>query len=236
MRELLVTYWRTLQLVRFSLLTIAAMLALGFTTRYSGVDATMGLAFAQTGVLYPVLRHDARLAWRRADRVRHVVQRAVRQPAAHHRRAAGPEPDLDGRGQQFGRRHGQDDRRPVDRRRKHGDTLVRARGRRSSATCSSTASRSRSSSACSSSCRRTCRRSRRWWCGSVPVTSVRFQPDRVTCPTARLKVRLKLGTTTQFSVPGVSGPALTGPVRSNPDAQKSSTIFSTSGQAAGTAC
>ena len=51
--ELLRAYWRTLKLVRFSLLTIAAMLALGFTTRYSGVDATLGLAFAQTGWLYP---------------------------------------------------------------------------------------------------------------------------------------------------------------------------------------
>ena len=39
--------------MRHSLLTIAAMLALGFTTRYSGLDATLGLAFAQTGVLYP---------------------------------------------------------------------------------------------------------------------------------------------------------------------------------------
>jgi lactate permease len=47
------TYWRTLRLVRTSLLTIAAMLALGFTTRYSGLDATLGLAFAGTGVLYP---------------------------------------------------------------------------------------------------------------------------------------------------------------------------------------
>ncbi|WP_020185075.1 L-lactate permease [Methylopila sp. 73B] len=47
------TYWRTLVLVRFSLLTIAAMLSLGFVTRYSGVDATLGLAFAQTGWLYP---------------------------------------------------------------------------------------------------------------------------------------------------------------------------------------
>jgi len=37
----------------FSLLTIAAMLSLGFLTRYSGLDATMGLAFARTGVLYP---------------------------------------------------------------------------------------------------------------------------------------------------------------------------------------
>jgi len=46
-------YWETIKLVKFSLLTIAAMLALGFTTRYSGTDATMGLAFAHTGILYP---------------------------------------------------------------------------------------------------------------------------------------------------------------------------------------
>ena len=51
--ELLRKYWETLVLVRYSLLTIAAMLALGFTTRYSGTDATMGLAFAHTGALYP---------------------------------------------------------------------------------------------------------------------------------------------------------------------------------------
>jgi len=54
-------YWETLILVRFSLLTIAAMLALGFTTRYSGTDATMGLAFAHTGVLYPFF--GAMLGW-----------------------------------------------------------------------------------------------------------------------------------------------------------------------------
>ena len=52
-RELARVYWGTLKLVRFSLLTIAAMLALGFTTRYSGLDATLGLAFARTGWLYP---------------------------------------------------------------------------------------------------------------------------------------------------------------------------------------
>src|SRR5918993_737661 len=51
--ELARAYWRTIKLVRFSLITIAAMLSLGFTTRYSGVDATLGLAFAQTGWLYP---------------------------------------------------------------------------------------------------------------------------------------------------------------------------------------
>lgn len=46
-------YWKTLVKVRFSLLTIAAMLSIGYMTRYSGLDATMGLAFARTGVLYP---------------------------------------------------------------------------------------------------------------------------------------------------------------------------------------
>src|SRR4029078_6088447 len=43
----------TIKLVRSSLLTISAMLAIGFTTRYSGLDATLGLAFARTGWLYP---------------------------------------------------------------------------------------------------------------------------------------------------------------------------------------
>ncbi|HKX31089.1 MAG TPA: L-lactate permease [Blastocatellia bacterium] len=47
------TYLKTINRVKISLLTIAAMLALGFTTRYGGLDATMGLAFASTGVLFP---------------------------------------------------------------------------------------------------------------------------------------------------------------------------------------
>jgi lactate permease len=46
-------YGRTIWRVRVSLLTIALMLALGFTTRYSGTDTTMGLAFASTGFLFP---------------------------------------------------------------------------------------------------------------------------------------------------------------------------------------
>jgi lactate permease len=51
---LLGKYLATIWLVRYSLMTIAAMLALGFVTRYSGTDATLGLAFAQTGILlYP---------------------------------------------------------------------------------------------------------------------------------------------------------------------------------------
>ena len=51
--KLLALYGRTFWRVRVSLLTIALMLALGFTTRYSGTDTTMGLAMAGTGVLYP---------------------------------------------------------------------------------------------------------------------------------------------------------------------------------------
>ena len=51
---LLREYGRTFYAIRYSLMTIAAMLALGFVTRYSGTDATMGLAFAQTGWIYPL--------------------------------------------------------------------------------------------------------------------------------------------------------------------------------------
>ena len=51
--EMLQTYWKTVVRVRYSLITIAAMLALGYVTRYSGTDATLGLALAKTGRLYP---------------------------------------------------------------------------------------------------------------------------------------------------------------------------------------
>lgn len=52
-RQLVRAYGRTLKRVRFSLLTVAAMLSLGYMTRYSGLDVTLGLAFARTGILYP---------------------------------------------------------------------------------------------------------------------------------------------------------------------------------------
>jgi lactate permease len=51
--EIAATYGRAFRSVVPSLLTIAAMFALGYLTRFSGVDATMGLAFAATGLLYP---------------------------------------------------------------------------------------------------------------------------------------------------------------------------------------
>jgi lactate permease len=46
-------YGRTIYRVRFSLITIAAMLSLGYVTKYSGADATLGLALAHTGSSYP---------------------------------------------------------------------------------------------------------------------------------------------------------------------------------------
>lgn len=52
-REMFAVYWDTLKLLKYSLITIAAMLALGYSTRYSGVDSTLGLAFANTGMFYP---------------------------------------------------------------------------------------------------------------------------------------------------------------------------------------
>ena len=51
--QMLRQYGKTLYKVRFSLITIAAMMSIGFVTRYSGLDATMGLAFARTGTFYP---------------------------------------------------------------------------------------------------------------------------------------------------------------------------------------
>jgi lactate permease len=51
--RMLTEYGRTIKLCAISLITISAMLAIGTLTRLSGVDATLGLAFAATGVLYP---------------------------------------------------------------------------------------------------------------------------------------------------------------------------------------
>src|SRR5204863_3928964 len=59
--KLISLYFGTLKRVRYSLLTIGAMLALGFTTRYAGSDATMGLAFASTGKAFAFF--SAMLGW-----------------------------------------------------------------------------------------------------------------------------------------------------------------------------
>jgi lactate permease len=51
--QMVASYGRTIKLCAYSLITISAMLAIGTLTRLSGIDATLGLAFAGAGVLYP---------------------------------------------------------------------------------------------------------------------------------------------------------------------------------------
>src|SRR5262249_33567573 len=60
-REMVAPYWRRGNRARHSLLTIAAMLAIGSSSRYAGLDAILGLAFARTGWLYPLF--GAMLGW-----------------------------------------------------------------------------------------------------------------------------------------------------------------------------
>jgi lactate permease len=50
---LMKTFWRTLVRMRLAMVAISFMLGLGFVTRYSGLDAVLGLAFTRTGWLYP---------------------------------------------------------------------------------------------------------------------------------------------------------------------------------------
>ena len=52
-RTLAVAFAQTIFKIRYTFVTIAAMMALGYITRYCGLDATLGLAFARTGALYP---------------------------------------------------------------------------------------------------------------------------------------------------------------------------------------
>ena len=51
--RLVVAYGRTIKVCAVSLVTISAMLGIGTLTRLSGLDATLGLAFAHAGILYP---------------------------------------------------------------------------------------------------------------------------------------------------------------------------------------
>lgn len=53
MRRTFGIFFRTCYRMRFSMLAIMAMLGLGFVTRYSGMDAVMGLAMTHTGSLFP---------------------------------------------------------------------------------------------------------------------------------------------------------------------------------------
>lgn len=51
--QLLRIFWKTLVRMRLAMIAISFMLGLGYVTRYSGLDAVLGLAFTRTGWLYP---------------------------------------------------------------------------------------------------------------------------------------------------------------------------------------
>jgi lactate permease len=52
-RQLARIFWHTVKRMKLAVVAISFMLGLGFTTRYSGLDAVLGLAFTRTGWLYP---------------------------------------------------------------------------------------------------------------------------------------------------------------------------------------
>jgi lactate permease len=156
-RRIARVYGRTLVRVRYSLLTIAAMLALGFTTRYSGLDATMGLAFARTGMLYPFF--GTLLGWlgvalTGSDTSSNVLFGSLQRISAEQIHVSAT---LMAAANSSGGVMGKmiDAQSIVVASTATSGTATRAR---SFVTCSSTASHSRRSSACSCSRRRTSRR------------------------------------------------------------------------------
>ena len=109
-------FLHTLHRLRWALFTIACMLALAFTTKYSGADATLGLAFTHTGWLYPFFA--PMLGWlgvalTGSDTSCNALFGSLQRITAEQ---LGLNPMLIVRLQQHGRRDGQDDRRPEHRR------------------------------------------------------------------------------------------------------------------------
>ena len=120
-RKILTVYGRTIVKVRFSLLTIGAMLAIGMLTRYSGLDATMGLAFARTGHLYPFF--GTLLGWlgvalTGSDTSSNVLFGSLQKISAQQVNVS---PVLMCGGQHYRGRDGQDDRCTEHRRGQHRD-------------------------------------------------------------------------------------------------------------------
>ncbi len=52
-RQVAAVFWRTFIQMRIPIPTICFMLGLSYVTRYAGMDATLGYAFADTGAAYP---------------------------------------------------------------------------------------------------------------------------------------------------------------------------------------
>ena len=111
--RVLQAYWATIKLVRYSLLTIAAMLALGYAHPLFGPRRHAGPGLRHTGVFYPFF--GTLLGWlgvalTGSDTASNVLFGGLQKITAEQ---LGLQSDLMARGQQLGRRDGQDDRRPI---------------------------------------------------------------------------------------------------------------------------
>ena len=82
--QLMKIFWRTLVRMRLAMIAISFMLGLGYVTRYSGLDAVLGLAFTRTGWLYPFF--GTFLGWLGVALTGSdtSAERAVRQPAENY--------------------------------------------------------------------------------------------------------------------------------------------------------
>ena len=127
-KSLFAEFFKTLFNIRFTVITIAAMMALGFVTRYCGLDATLGLAFARTGALYPFF--GTLIGWlgtasTGSDTSSNVLFGSLQKMTAQQ---IGVSPVAHGLGQLRRRRHGQNDRRAQHRRRQHRHPDLRPGG------------------------------------------------------------------------------------------------------------
>ena len=52
-KRMLIIFGKTLVRLRFAIIAMTCMLGIGYVTRYSGMDAVLGLAFTRTGWLFP---------------------------------------------------------------------------------------------------------------------------------------------------------------------------------------
>ena len=119
-------YWKTIVRVRFSLLTIAAMLSLGLSHALFGAGRYHGSGLRPHGSAVSILRHVAGLAGRGSNGVRYGFECIVREPAKNFRGTPRRFRQLDDSSQQLRRRHGQDGQRPEHRRGQHRHRVVRA--------------------------------------------------------------------------------------------------------------
>ncbi len=124
-RTLAAAFAQTIFKIRYTFVTIAAMMAVGYITRYCGLDATLGLAFARTGALYPFF--GTLIGWlgtasTGSDTSSNVLFGSL---AGHHRAPDRRIAHAHGLGQLSRRRHGQNDRRSQHRSRKHRDQYLR---------------------------------------------------------------------------------------------------------------